>query len=169
MKSILKVLMLATMIISSPHFISAQIGPVVKISETESSIPLEIKKFINDHFPNATYHSIDLKTMEGIYEIELNNGYEFEFLNTGQLLDIDAPQGIRIPSNIIVQILPSESVAHLRLRGDLDRINEVTYKPNWGYKVEVEKIDKKEKNYCFDLEGKIIKNHKRHDKRKGCN
>ena len=92
---------------------SAQMGPVVSVSETENSIPTEIKSFINNYFPGTTMTEIQLKTMDGIYKIDLSNGYELTFLSSGQWLEIDAPKGALISTEITINLLPAASVEHL--------------------------------------------------------
>lgn len=146
---------------------SAQMGPVVSVSETENSIPTEIKSFINNYFPGTTMTEIQLKTMDGIYKIDLSNGYELTFLSSGQWLEIDAPKGALISTEITINLLPAASVEHLSHKGILSRVNELNYNSKNGYKVEIEKSQDKEKSYFFDLEGKSIKAPDRMYKNKG--
>ena len=83
---------------------SAQMGPVVSVSETLNSIPTEIKNFINNYYPGTTITEIQLKTMDGIYNINLSNGYELKFLSTGQWLEIDAPNGALISAELSTKL-----------------------------------------------------------------
>ena len=65
---------------------TAQIGPVVSVSETEKSLPADIKTFVNKYFPGAIMTEIQLKTLDGIYKIKINNGYSLKFQTSGQWL-----------------------------------------------------------------------------------
>ena len=153
LKSLIVIVLSMTMSVGITY---AQMGPVVSVSETEKSIPASIKTFINTYFPGTTMTEINLKNMDGIYSIDLSNGYELKFLNTGQWLEIEAPKGALISTEMIAKILPAESVEHLTHKGVLSRVNELSFKPNSGYKVEIEKAQDKEKCYFFDVEGKSI-------------
>ena len=89
LKSLIVIVLSMTMSVGITY---AQMGPVISVSETEKSIPASIKTFINTYFPGTTMTEINLKTMDGIYSIDLSNGYELKFLNTGQWLEIEAPK-----------------------------------------------------------------------------
>ena len=131
---------------------TAQIGPVVSVSETEKSLPADIKTFVNKYFPGATMTEIQLKTLDGIYKIKINNGYSLKFQTSGQWLEIDAPKVAMLSTTMVTDLLPAESVKHLTDRGVIPRITELTFKPHLGYKAEVAKSQDQEKNFDFGLE-----------------
>ena len=150
-------LMLFVSMIIGINMASAQMGPVIGVSETLNSIPTEIKSFINNYYPGTTITEIQLKTMDGIYDINLSNGYELKFMSTGQWLEIEAPKGALISTELTSKLLPAASVEHLTHKGVLSRVNELSFKPQTGYKVEIEKAQDKEKFYFFDMDGKEVK------------
>lgn len=145
--------------------VSAQIGPVVSVSETENSIPTSIKSFFNKYYNGISMSEIELKTLENVYEIKLSNGFEFKFQPDGQWIEVDAPQGAIISSEVVSNLLPVASVEHLLAKDALNKINEMSYNPQKGYKAEVEKRNGKEKDYYFDLNGKSYKCHDKKDKK----
>ena len=152
--------LLASMLIGSSAAFS-QIGPVVEVSQTVDSTPTAITDFVSNNFPDTTIKKVELKTMKGIYEVDLNNGYDLYFTQAGQWLNIEAPDNSFISHDIISKFLPVPSIGHLRMRGDLDKVEEISFKPEKGFKVKIEKRDDKEKNYFFDLDGKSIKGPKK--------
>ncbi len=149
-KSILKlILYLFVSILTCTGYATAQIGPVVSVSEVYETLPNDIKNFLGTYFPDAATRNIELKTMQNVYEIELNNGYDLEFLTSGHWTEIDAPDKAVISQNIIQGVLPGKSYDHLEKEKVLNQIDELEFNPNYGYKVSIEKG----KAYYFDLNG----------------
>ncbi len=136
------------------NFVSAQIGPVVSVSENKSSLPPEIITFISSYFPAATVKEVELKTIEGAYEIELNNNYDLKFVKkTSQWLQIDAPDNSIIPQILVKDLLPGEIYNVLVRNNVVYVINEMTYNPAKGYKIETTG----DKEFYFDLNGNKIR------------
>jgi len=52
-------LLFATLL--STSFVFAQVGPVVSISETQQSLPKDIKVFLSSYFPTESIQSIQLR------------------------------------------------------------------------------------------------------------
>ncbi len=144
----------------------AQMGPVVRISETEQTIPEDIRTFVNAYFPGESMIDIDLNTMEGVYSIDLSNGYDLKFLKSGQWIEIEAPDNVLIPAELTSKLLPAESVKYLNDKGALSRIKELDFNAKFGYKVEIVKGRDRDKSYFFNNEGKTIERPKKMDKEK---
>lgn len=144
-------LLFATLL--STSFVFAQVGPVVSISETQQSLPKDIKVFLSSYFPTESIQSIQLKTLLNVYEIELNNGYDLKLLSTGQWLEIEAPDGATLSESILSSLLPETIYKHLKEKRALRKVEDLYFNPQKGYKVDL----KKDKSYCFDLNGKPMK------------
>lgn len=153
-KQIIKSMMLFAILASSASFVSAQIGPVVSISQTQSSLPATVNSFLNSYFPGATPTDIELKTLANVYEIELNNQIELKFdSQTGQWLDIDAPENSTIPQILLADLLPGEIYNVLKRKNLVYKVNEMQYSPKYGYKIETNRG----RDYYFDLNGNKIR------------
>ena len=145
-----------SMMVSTP-FVSAQIGPVVGISETKQALPYEIKLFLNIYFPAVPTANIQLKTLEQIYEIELNNGYELKFQSSGEWIEIEAPDEVTLPERMLSTLLPSSSYRYLKDKRALHTVENLNFDPLKGYKVELSN----DKSYYFDLKGKKTRKSRR--------
>ncbi|MEG1006752.1 MAG: PepSY-like domain-containing protein [Bacteroides sp.] len=144
-------LLFATLL--STSFAFAQVGPVVSISETQQSLPKDIKVFLNRYFPTESIQSIQLKTLLNVYDIELNNGYDLKLLSTGQWLEVEAPDKATLSESILRSLLPETIYKHLKEKRALRKVKDLHFNPQKGYKADL----KKDKTYCFDLNGKPIK------------
>ncbi len=162
MKSIImKSFFLALLFTLCVNISFAQVGPVVSVSEMQSNLPEQINSFLNKFFPKEQLKSIELKTMEKIYEIDLINGYDLKFRENGDLMEIDAPKDSFIGLPILNQILPAKTYEFLVVKKIENNVKEFSFDPIKGYKIEVG-----EKDYYFDPEGKHIrcnKDCKEHD------
>ena len=128
-------------------------GPVVSIDATYESMPDAVKNFLNTYFPTAGTEKIKLKTMQGVYKIDLTNGFEVEITSEGQWLEIEAPGNAVIPQNIVQALLPAESYNTVEQSKAIDRVEELSFRPGRGYKVEIREI----KDFYFDINGNSVK------------
>lgn len=127
-------------------------GPVVSISENYNSLPTQIKDFLTKYFPNVASKEIEMKPMKGIYEVDLTNGYDLQFLTSGQWVKVDAPNKTVIPETMLKDLLPKDSYAFLKKKKLTKKIKEITHNPDKGFKVEAQR----DKEYYFDLEGNKV-------------
>lgn len=128
------------------------IGPVISISETYASLPEDIKTFINTHFKGVSVVEIQLKTIQGVYKINMENGYELKFLAAGEWIEVEAPHGKVIPSSMLKTLLPHKSYATLEKDNMLNSVEQVNYLPTRGYEVGIKKIQ----DYFFDVNGNSV-------------
>lgn len=129
----------------------AQIGPVVSVSEMQNNLPAQINTFLGKYFPNDAVKSIELKTMEKVYEIDLMSGYDLKFNEAGDLREVDAPKGEFVNMALLKDMLPAKTYEFLVLKKVEGAVKEFSFNPSKGYKVEVG-----EKDFLFDTEGKHI-------------
>ncbi len=127
-------------------------GPVESISVEYNQLPESIQSFVRLHFPSATATEIKLKTMAGVYKIDLSNGYELAFLKTGQWVKIEAPENGVIHNKLLKELLPIPAFNKLAKDKVTDSVEEIIYNPKKGFKVDMVKI----KDYYFDLSGNSI-------------
>ena len=143
-------LLLFSVMISS-QVATAQIGPVVSVSETAESLPGEIKSFLTAYFPNAKVASVELETMDNMYEIKLDNGYELEFLTSGAWQKIEAPKKMNIERGVAEAILPEVIYLDLKKHHAEDHLRELKLCKE-GYKIEVGK----KKIFYYDPNGALV-------------
>lgn len=132
----------------------AQVGPVVKISETQLSVPDAVLSFLGTHFPEATMAKVELEVPENYYEIKLSDGYEIDITPEGEWKKIDAPQDTAIPESILAQLIPSTIISHLREKKMLANVEEISHCLKSGY-YEIDIF--KGQDLWFDAEGRPIK------------
>lgn len=114
-------------------------GPVVSISESYASLPVSIKAFIPKHFNKSLAKSIEKKTFENEYEIELNNGYELKFSATGNWRKVEAPDKKVISSDLLRSLLPVNTYRYLVENKVEKKVKQISFDPRKGYKVELKK------------------------------
>lgn len=114
-------------------------GPVVSISESYASLPLPIKQFIPKHFNKAWAKTVEKKTLENEYEIELNNGYELKFSANGNWRKLEAPDKKVISQDLLRSLLPVNTYRYLVERKAEKKVKEISFDPRKGYKVELKK------------------------------
>lgn len=114
-------------------------GPVVSISESYASLPVSIKQFISKHFNKARVKSVEKKTLENEYEIELNNGYELTFSANGNWRKLEAPDKKVLSRNLLRSLLPVGTNRYLMEKKAEKKVKEINFDPRKGYKVELEK------------------------------
>lgn len=153
MKTIFKKisLLLLTLTLFS-NVINAQIGPVVSVSELQKNLPEQVNSFLTKFFPNYSIKSIELKTIEKVYNVAMSNGYDLKFNQDGDLREVEAPLNSNIGLDMLKEILPAKTYEFLVLKKLENNVSEFSFNPQKGYKIEVEDID-----YCFNPEGEHIR------------
>ncbi len=152
-KELLKVALIVMALFSSFSYVSAQIGPVTSISERASSLPETITKFLNSYYPGIEVTEVELETFKNIYDVELINGVDLKFHSkTGEWREIDAPDHMSLHKNMLYDILPSSIYNYIDSNMLVNKINEVEYKPQMGYKIETIRG----RDIYFNLNGKKI-------------
>ncbi|MBP3298321.1 MAG: hypothetical protein J6L73_01420 [Muribaculaceae bacterium] len=117
------------------------IGPVEAASMTFRSLPENAQTFINTLFPSTAVSSVvnDFKDHE--YDVTMSDGYEITFDYAGNWTQVEAPDGVMLPSSTLVALVPEQTVI-TTLSGDdlvnggvMDSIEEIEVYPE-GYLVE---------------------------------
>lgn len=120
-----------------------------------TSLPKVSQEFIAKHFgSNVKVREFERDADDNTYNVELKNGYEFEFNVQGSLVEISAPDREDISVDIASDILPINAVNYLEGESYLDDIDEIIILSTCEYCVSIEKtlVDV---NYWFDKEGNL--------------
>lgn len=101
---------------------------------TYNNLPQDAQTFLEKFFPDVTVRSIEKETVGNVvvYDVELANGYEVVFNSEGTWTEVDAPDGMTIPSGIA----PEEIVSYLDENYPDYGINEINL-TGTGYNVEL--------------------------------
>lgn len=99
-----------------------------------TELPAAAKTFINTYFPDATVKKVKLDTefAGAEYDVTLSNGFELEFTQTGDWVDIDAPKGQSVPAAIV----PVPITAYVIQNFPDSQINEIS-RIYPGYQIEL--------------------------------
>lgn len=117
------------------------VGPVEAASMTFRSLPENAQTFINTLFPATTVSRVvnDFKDRE--YDVTMSDGYEITFDYDGNWTQVEAPDGVMLPSSTLAALVPEQTVI-MTLSGDdlvnggvIDSIEEIEVYPE-GYLVE---------------------------------
>lgn len=130
-------------------------GPVVSISESYASLPMQIKTFLTTYFPESTPSLIELKTLKEIYKIEMLNGYELVFSYSGQWLQVEAPDDSILPVSMVKALLPAPTYKYLAEKKRDNMVESIKYNSKRGFKVELKK--QSSDDLYFNLLGEHIK------------
>lgn len=136
------------------NYMQAQIGPVIRVSETQQSLPDAVQNFITTYFPNASVASAEFEIQENYYEVTLNNGYELELRPNADWLTVEAPKGQTISEALLKGLLFDRIYEHLKHKGRLDKVEDIQFYPIKGY-YKVDCINGKD--LWFDINGHYIR------------
>lgn len=120
-----------------------------------TSLPKVSQEFIAKYFgSNAKVREFERDADDNTYNVELKNGYEFEFNVQGSLVEICAPDREDISVDIASDILPTNAANYLEDESYLDDIDDIKILSTGEYCVSIEKtlVDV---NYWFDKEGNL--------------
>lgn len=92
-----------------------------------NELPNEAKSFINKHYSNATIYDCEIDGMR--YDVDLSNGIDLEFSNSGKLIKIDAEYGA-IDKSVVKAVLPTKAFDYLSSQGVADKVEEIELKRN---------------------------------------
>lgn len=153
-KNFLASLLVLSCMLFCSNYVQAQIGPVVRVSETQQSLPDAVQNFIMSYFPNAAVAYAEFEISDNYYDITLNNGYELELRPNADWLTIEAPKGQAISEPLLKGLLFERIYEHLKHKNKLDKVEEIQFYPIKGlYKVDC--INSKD--YWFDINGHSVR------------
>lgn len=117
------------------------VGPVVAVSKDASALPTHAQAFLMQVFPDASVAKVEQDFADNEYEVDMSNGYEVTFDNSGNWLQVEAPDGATLPSSTLTVLVPEEAVITtlgsdaLLTGGVTEVVDEITVTP-YGYAVE---------------------------------
>lgn len=120
-----------------------------------TSLPEVSQQFIAKHFgSNVKVREYERDAEDNTYNVELRNGYEFEFDAQGALVEVSAPDRKDIAVGIVTDILPANAVNYLDVEDRLDDIDDIKVLRTGEYYVSIDKA-LADVNYWFDKDGNL--------------
>lgn len=101
---------------------------------TVKELPSAAQSFITEYFASSQIYKIEKDYDRGVvvYDVDFKDGYEVTFNQTGEWVEVDAPDGKSIPAGIVPAPIHSYVTANYPDYG----INDIT-KTGSGYEVEL--------------------------------
>lgn len=93
------------------------VGPVMEASVETAQLPEKSQAFLAKYFPGVTVTGARNDFSDRRYEVRLSDGAEVEFDYDGNWVEIEAPDGAKLPSSTLSALMP-ESVVTETLRGN---------------------------------------------------
>lgn len=120
-----------------------------------TTLPKVSQEFIAKHFgSNVKVREFERDAEDNTYNVELRNGYEFEFDVQGALVEVSAPDRKDIAVDIVTDILPVNAVNYLDDEDRLDDIDDIKVLRTGEYYVSIDKA-LADVNYWFDKDGNL--------------
>ncbi|MEF9923389.1 MAG: PepSY-like domain-containing protein [Muribaculaceae bacterium] len=127
-------------------------GPVVSISSSYDAMPAAVKTFIKSNFHKVKVTEVNKLTMKGVNELKLSNGYKIEITDAGQWAEVEAPNNATIPHKLLKKLIPKEAYRYLLSKRIQNRVEEISFDPEKGYKLDVKGHD----DIKYSKEGKRL-------------
>ena len=129
-------------------------GLVVAASQTAAQLPSSASKFIDRHFKGIGILKCERYFAKGKYEVELANGVDIEFDNSGKVTEIDAPDRATLAASVVKEVVPAKTFKHLEDNGLASKVETVEFKRGKFYEVEL--AIPSPDTYIFDINGNFI-------------
>lgn len=131
-------------------FASAQVGPVLSVSQNQSSLPPTVNNFLSNYYPGGTPTNIQLLTLQNAYQVTLNSGTVLTFdQNSGRWLQIVAQPNFSVSQVVVFNLMPGAIYDFISRNQLTYNINSLFFSPNQGYTVN--SVDGN--SFYFDLNG----------------
>lgn len=134
-------LCVAALLGAAPHVAAQLPGPVVAGSSSVGALPAPAQAFLSKTFPGMAVVKVENDFADRKYEVDLADGTDITFNYQGQWTQIEAPDGVTLPSSLITGLVPEPQVIEvftgdaLLKGGMLTQIDEIEIIPD-GYAVE---------------------------------
>lgn len=111
-------------------------------------LPVAAKTFLDNYYNGVKITYVDYDKKDKDYDVLLENGHEVTFNLEGEWIDVDAPMGQAVPSEII----PAPIAEYLNLNYPLINVNEISRNTR-GYELDLSTgVD-----LYFDLQGNFLR------------
>lgn len=146
--------MLATPAIVAQIPVDTNPGLVIAGSQTPAQLPASATKFIMKHFKGVGIVKCERYFSKGKYEVELANGVDIEFNNSGVVTEIDAPEGATLAPSVVREVVPEKTFRHLEANGLDAKVQTVEFKRGKFYEVEL--AIPSPDTFIFDINGNFL-------------
>ncbi len=93
------------------------VGPVMQASMQTSQLPDAAQNFLTKYFPGVAVLKAKNDFKDRRYEVDLADGAEVSFDYNGNWIEVEAPDGAKLPSSTLTALMP-ESVVEETLTGN---------------------------------------------------
>ena len=131
-------------------------GIVMAGSSSVSDLPQPALKFLSRHFKGVNVSKVDREYAQRTFEVDLENGVEIEFSNSGKVLEIDAPEGYALNPQIVKGLVGRKMFGNLVKSGSANKVNSIDFTESKGKRVKVKTIASQPQKILFDLSGNIL-------------
>lgn len=134
---------------------SAQVGPVVSVSQNQNSLPAPVNNFLSSYYPASSPTNVQLLTLQNAYQVTLNTGPVLTFDQaTGRWLQIQAVSNYSVSQIIVFNLLPGSVYENISRNNLAYSISQLSFNPQQGYTIQT--VDNV--TYNFDLNGLPLNN-----------
>lgn len=130
-------------------------GIVMAGSQNYSKLPKAARSFIEKHFKGVKVTKCEQYFAKNKYEVELANGIDIEFDNSGKVIEIDAPDNSTLAPTVVKEVIHGNAYKRLAKDGLTKNVESVEYDKR-GRVVEIEVSIPEPDVYVFDLNGNFI-------------
>lgn len=116
-----------------------------------SGLPEAAQSFIASNYAGIGVRECE-RDDDGHYDVELKNGVDMEFGETGKLIKIDAGRH-RVSKSILKSVLPAKVYSELETRNLLSKVEEVELN-RYNIKIDIRQMWNDE--LIFDLDGNLL-------------
>lgn len=130
-------------------------GPAIAGTVTSDQLPEKARTMLKETFKESPVKRIVKDFADQEYDVRLADGIELEFNAQGDLLEIEAPDGLALSYDLIKALVPDKAWARLVSDGVTRRIDGIKFKK--GRVVAVEIMHERPVDaYIFDWDGDLI-------------
>ncbi len=116
-----------------------------------NELPNEAKAFINKHYNGITIFDCEIDGLK--YDVELGNGVDLEFDNSGKLRKIDADDNT-LTQSVVKALLPAKAFEYILNQGLADKVEEIEFRRNT---IVVDIDNYGDRKIKFSLDGNVKK------------
>lgn len=116
-----------------------------------NELPNEAKTFINKHYNGVAIYDCEIDGMK--YDVELGNGVDLEFDNSGKLRKIDADDNT-LAQSVVKALLPAKAFDYLTNQGLAGKVEEIEFRRNT---IVVDIDNYGDRKIKFSLDGNVKK------------
>jgi len=100
------------------------------------NLPRNAVSYIKEYFPDETISLIEREFLDNEYEVLLSSGIELTFNNTGNILEIEAPEHFALTERVVRSMLPDKAYKFLVAKNYAHKIESIQ-KTVSGYEVDI--------------------------------